>query len=159
MHKKISRLVEPNLQPHFLCLILFVLATIPVQPWLAAVEAAVLVGMYLLHRRQNRRRRRSLMRYLDSLGGMDSASKNSLLNTPLPVVVFHAETGEIIWANDAFAELAGVQEDLMSLRMEQLAPGLDCRRLLSERRRGRRRRRQLAAGGWGGNVWSSHPGG
>ena len=132
MHKKLSRLVEPNLQPHFLCLILFVLATIPVQPWLAAVEAAVLVGMYLLHRRQNRRRRRSLMRYLDSLGGMDSASKNSLLNTPLPVVVFHAETGEIIWANDAFAELAGVQEDLMSLRMEQLAPGLDCRRLLSD---------------------------
>ena len=132
MHKKLSRLVEPNLQPHFLCLILFVLATIPVQPWLAAAEAAVLVGMYLLHRRQNRRRRRSLMRYLDSLGGMDSASKNSLLNTPLPVVVFHAETGEIIWANDAFAELAGVQEDLMSLRMEQLAPGLDCRRLLSD---------------------------
>ena len=132
MHKKLSRLVEPNLQPHFLCLILFVLATIPVQPWLAAVEAAVLVGMYLLHRRQSRRRRRSLMRYLDSLGGMDSASKNSLLNTPLPVVVFHAETGEIIWANDAFAELAGVQEDLMSLRMEQLAPGLDCRRLLSD---------------------------
>ena len=40
VHKKLSRLVEPNLQPYFFCLALFIAAAIPVQPMLAAAEAA-----------------------------------------------------------------------------------------------------------------------
>ena len=43
MHKKLSRLVEPNLQPYFLCLALFIAAAVPIQPMLAAAEAAVMV--------------------------------------------------------------------------------------------------------------------
>ena len=30
VHKKLSRLVEPNLQPYFFCLALFIAAAIPV---------------------------------------------------------------------------------------------------------------------------------
>ena len=41
VRKKLSRLIEPNIQPCFLCLILFIIAAVPVQPWLAVVEAAV----------------------------------------------------------------------------------------------------------------------
>ena len=40
MHRKLSRLIEPNLQLYFLCLALFAALTIPVQPLLAAAEAA-----------------------------------------------------------------------------------------------------------------------
>ena len=43
VHKKLSRLVEPNLQPYFLCLALFIAAAVPIQPMLAAAEAAVMV--------------------------------------------------------------------------------------------------------------------
>ena len=41
MHKKLSRLVEPNLQPYFLCFLLFILAALLVEPVLAAAEAVV----------------------------------------------------------------------------------------------------------------------
>ena len=47
MRKKLSRLIEPNLQPYFLCIILFAAATAPVQPLLAAAEAVVLLLLYL----------------------------------------------------------------------------------------------------------------
>ena len=106
MHKKLSRLVEPNLQPYFFCLALFIAAAIPVQPMLAAAEAVVLVLLYMFSRYQSVRRRRSVTQYLETItGGVDSISKNSLLNTPLPVVVFREDNGEVIWANDSFMEL------------------------------------------------------
>ena len=49
MHKKLSRLVEPNLQPYFLCLALFAVAAFFVEPLLAFVEAAALLLLYLYH--------------------------------------------------------------------------------------------------------------
>ena len=56
MHNKLSRLIEPNLQPYFLCLVFFALVTAYVQPWLAILEGAALVTLYVLYRRQSRKR-------------------------------------------------------------------------------------------------------
>ena len=132
MHKKLSRLIEPNLQPYFLCLALFAVLTMPSQPLLAVVEAAALVALYIFHRRQWSRRRRNVIQYVEAItGGADSISKNSMLNTPLPVVVFQADAGEVVWANDGFVALAGAKDDVLSMRIEDLAPGFDYRWLLS----------------------------
>ena len=46
VHKKLSRLVEPNLQPYFFCLALFTAIAVPTQPMLAAAAPAVLVLLY-----------------------------------------------------------------------------------------------------------------
>ena len=59
MHKKLSRLIEPNLQPYFLCLALFAAVSAPIQPVLAGVEVIALAALYIFHRRQSRRRRRT----------------------------------------------------------------------------------------------------
>ena len=83
MHKKLSRLIEPNLQPYFFCLATFAGVTAPFQPVLAVVELAALVLLYLLYRSQSTRRRHNVMRYIETItGGVDSISKNSMLNTP-----------------------------------------------------------------------------
>ena len=131
MHKKLSRLIEPNLQPYFLCLALFAALTVPVQPLLAAVEIAALAALYVYHRKQSMRRRRNVIQYIEAItGGTDSISKNSMLNTPLPVVVFRADTGETIWANDGFVELAGAEDDVLNMRIKDIAPGFDYQWLL-----------------------------
>ena len=123
MHKKLSRLVEPNLQPYFLCLALFIAAAVPIQPMLAAAEAAVMVLLYLFSRYQNARRRRNVMQYMETItGGVDSISKNSLLNTPLPVVVFRADNGELIWANDSFVALTEEGDDIFDRTIQDVAP-------------------------------------
>lgn len=121
MRKKLSRLIEPNIQPCFLCLILFIIAAVPVQPWLAVVEAAVMTAFFIAYRKQRSRRRRSAMQYLENLTGGD-IRKNSLLNTPLPVVVFRDDSGEIIWANDAFAALPDTQDDIFEMNIRDLSP-------------------------------------
>ena len=134
MHKKLSRLIEPNLQPYFLCLALFIAAAVPIEPVLAILEAAVLLLLYIFYRRQTRKRRRSVMQFIDTLtGGVDSISKNSLLNTPLPVVVFRADSGEIVWTNDSFAELAAEEDDIFQMTIGQLAPGFQYQDILDGR--------------------------
>ena len=126
MHKKLSRLIEPNLQPYFFCLATFAGVTAPFQPVLAAVELAALVLLYLLYRSQSTRRRHNVMRYIETItGGVDSINKNSMLNTPLPVVVFQADSGEIIWANEGFTGLTEAGEDVLDMRMGELAPDFD----------------------------------
>ena len=123
MNKKLSRLIEPNLQPYFLCLALFAAVSVPIQPVLAGVEVIALAALYIFHRRQSRRRRRTVMQYIETItGGVDSISQNSMLNTPLPVAVFRADNGEIIWANDSFVGLADAQDSLFDMTIHDLAP-------------------------------------
>ena len=123
MHNKLSRLIEPNLQPYFLCLALCVAVAIPIEPLLAALEAVVLLLLYIFYRRQTKKRRRSVMQYVETItGGVDSISKNSLLNTPLPVVIFRADNGEIIWTNDSFADMAAGEDDIFQRTIGQVAP-------------------------------------
>ena len=124
MHKKLSRLIEPNIQPCFLCLILFALAAVPIQPWLAAVEAVITIALFIAYRQLRSRRRQSALQYIETIaGGVNALGKNSLLNTPLPVVVFRADSGEIIWANDGFIDLSEAQENIFEMRMSDVAPG------------------------------------
>ena len=133
MHKKLSLLVEPNLQPYFLCLALFIAAAVPIQPMLAAAEAAVMVLLYLFSRYQNARRRRNVMQYMETItGGVDSISKNSLLNTPLPVVVFRADNGELIWANDSFVALTEEGDDIFDRTIQDVAPAFAYQSLLAD---------------------------
>ena len=131
MNKKLSRLIEPNLQPYLLCLALFAALTVSVQPVLAAVETAALIALYVYHRRQRVRRHRNVINYIASItGGTDSINKNSMLNTPLPVVVFQAGSGDVIWANNGFVEMADPGDDVFSMRIDQLAPAFDYQWLL-----------------------------
>ncbi len=131
MHRKLSRLIEPNLQPYFLCLALFTLLAIPVEPWLAAAEAVALVILYIVYRRQSSRRRRTIQQYLQTVvGGVDSVGKNSLLNTPLPVVVFQADSGEIIWTNESFMDLTKTGGKVFERKIGDLAPGFSYKSLL-----------------------------
>lgn len=132
MHKKLSRLIEPNLQPYFFLVALFILAAIPIEPMLAVAEAVALLLVYLYYRNQSRKRRRSMMQYMETvLGGADTISRSSMLNTPLPVVIFRSDNGEVLWTNDSFLELSEQEQDIFDMTIGELVPDLDVSRLLS----------------------------
>ena len=60
------------------------------------------------------------MQYIDSItGGTNSISKNSMLNTPLPVVVFRGDNGEVVWANNGFLELSGARDDVFNMHIDR----------------------------------------
>ena len=124
MQKRLSKLMDANLRPYFITLVLFSLATALFEPVLAIVEAVVILLLFLFSRNQNRQRRRSMTAYLETLtGGTDAVrGSNAMLNTPLPVVVFRADNGEIIWANEGFLALHENGEELFTMTIGDLTP-------------------------------------
>ena len=104
-NKKLSRLLEPNLKFYFFFMLLFVAAAVPVSWKLAVLEAAVTVLLYVYFRQNNQKRRQGVLQYIDSVtGSVDTASKSTLINSPLPTLVFRPDTGEIIWSNESFLQ-------------------------------------------------------
>lgn len=84
-NKKLSRLLEPNLKFYFFFMLLFVVAAVPVSWKLAVLEAAVTVLLYVYFRQNNQKRRQGVLQYIDSVtGSVDTASKSTLINSPLP---------------------------------------------------------------------------
>ena len=131
-NKKLSRLLEPNLKFYFFFMLLFVAAAIPVNWKLALAEAVVMALLYVYFRQSNQKRRQSVLQYIDSVtGSVDTASKSTLINSPLPTLVFRPDTGEIIWSNESFLQLAGVREHLFEMRLSEAVPDFQVQWLLS----------------------------
>lgn len=131
-NKKLSRLLEPNLKFYFFFMLLFVAAAIPVNWKLALAEAVVTALLYIYFRQSNQKRRQSVLQYIDSVtGSVDTASKSTLINSPLPTLVFRPDTGEIIWSNESFLQLAGVREHLFEMRLSEAVPDFQIQWLLT----------------------------
>ena len=122
-NKKLSRLLEPNLKLYFLCMIVFAAATATVSLPLGLVEIACTVGLYAYFTNRNQKRRQNILQYIDNVtGSVDTASKSTLINSPLPIMVFRPDTGEVIWSNENFLQLAGVREHLFEMKVEDAVP-------------------------------------
>ena len=133
-NNKLSRLLEPNLKFYFLCLALFALAAVTVSIPLAVIEGVATVALYLYFSQSNKKRRQSVLQYIDSVtGSVDTASKSTLINSPLPIMVFRPDTGEVIWSNENFLQLAGVREHLFEMRVEDAVPEFPVQWLLEGR--------------------------
>ncbi len=123
MNQKLSRLMEPNWKLYFAVLGLYALLAIPFQPWLAAAELAAAIGLYAWFVRSSRARQKKILQYIDSItGSVDTASKSTLINSPLPIMVFRPDTGEVIWSNEDFLQLAGVREHLFEMKVDDAVP-------------------------------------
>ena len=131
-NKKLSRLLEPNLKFYFAVMLLFAVAAIPVNWQLALAEGTLTVLLYFYFRQSNQKRRQGVLQYIDAVtGSVDTASKSTLINSPLPTLVFRPDTGEIIWSNESFLQLAGVREHLFEMRLSEAVPDFQVQWLLS----------------------------
>ena len=133
-NKKMPRLLEPNMKLYFLCLLVFAVLAIPVSIPLAIVEALAAAGLYAYLTKANQKRRQSVLQYIDSVAGsVDTASRSTFANSPLPIMVFRPDTGELVWSNDDFNRLAGVQEKRFDLRVEDAVENFPIQWLLEGR--------------------------
>lgn len=87
--------------------------------------------MATLHgERESRRQVQELMNNVVIEGG---EIRPAITHTPLPTVVALATTGEIVWANDSFAELSGQFAGARHMRLTELAPTFETRWLIEGR--------------------------
>ena len=68
---------------------------------------AYIVLVFLVSRRNTRAAQHSVRQYMERYtGGMDSARSSNMLYTPLAMMVFDPYSGDILWTNDNFLQLA-----------------------------------------------------
>ena len=157
LSKKIIRGFRTNMALYALCLLVFVIVTIPFEPLLAIAEGAVAVVVLLVGSRRNKMAQASVRQYMDRVsGGMDSARSSNMLYAPLPMLVFDATTGEVLWSNDMFLQLTQQKDRIFEMLVDTVVPDFTYRWLLE----GKREYPELFQ--WNGRVYRvfgalSHP--
>ena len=135
MNKRLARILRTNAALYILCLAAFALAAIPIDPVLAAAEAAVTVIVFLVSRRRSRNSQQSMRQYLERItGGMDSARASNMLYAPLPMMVFDVKSDEILWGNDGFLLLTEQKDGVFESRVETIIPSFHKHWLLEGKR-------------------------
>lgn len=131
MNKKISGLLEPGVRLYFVVLVLFAVASAFFNYYLAAAEVCVLIALYLYFRSTNLRRKRQILQYINNVTcDVDTATKDTMLNAPLPMVIFKPESDEVIWSNERFLQISGERERLFDTKITHSVPGFTSRWLM-----------------------------
>ena len=131
MNRKISQLLQPSFLLYFAFLVLFAIISAWFSPYLAAVEGVIVILLALYYRQNHRRRRREIVRYIENVtGNMDTASKDTMVNAPLPMLIFRPESGDIIWSNDLFLKLTDNRDHLFDAKLSAVTPDFDTRWLM-----------------------------
>ncbi len=128
--RKISQLLQPSFQLYFVCLTLFAVITAYFSLSIAALEGVCVILLALYNRSNASYRRKEVTKYIESFTNMEVASKDTMVNAPLPMVIFRPESGDIIWTNDRFLQLAGEREHLFDAKLATVVSDFDTRWLM-----------------------------
>lgn len=130
-HHKITKLLQPGFQLYFVCLILFAVVSAFFSLPVAAAEGGCVILLFLYNRVNLRHRQREITKYIESVtGNMDVATKDTMLNAPLPMVIFRPESDDIVWSNDRFLQLAGEREHIFDAKLSAVVPDFDAQWLM-----------------------------
>jgi len=122
MNKKLPRLLQPNVRLYFMLLIAFAVASFFIGGHgrlLAGIQVVVIILAAIYLQIATKRRTEKLFNYLESISdSMDLTVRD----TPLPVVIYNSETGEVVWSNDRFSLIAGLDEPFFERNIVDIVP-------------------------------------
>ena len=131
VNKKLQKLIEPGTRLFLLIMVLFAVATFFFNETLAAVEAIVIALLVIYYLLAARRRRKELVEYIENVTyNAESAKNNTLMNFPLPIVVFNMSDNQIIWGNQIFFDLFGDRQPGFEAELSDMVPGFSSKWLL-----------------------------
>lgn len=122
--KNSQRLFEQNTRPFVFFLIAFAVATLIMKNYyLAAAEGVIILVLIIYSLIMRSRRRKALQAYIESVAyDAETAKNNSLLNFPLPIVVFRLDDSRIIWGNEMFFSISGLSGTRTDISLAELIP-------------------------------------
>lgn len=125
-NKKFSGIFIPR-ATMYLWIIFILVTIIAVLDWRVAISGYLLLAFLVYHYfRSNYKRQKEITRYIENLNfNIDSATKDTLLNFPMPLVVIELD-GTIIWYNSSFRKIFDGEhllEKALSTFVEDLHPG------------------------------------
>ncbi len=131
MTRRSNRYLEPRQGVYLVFLTIFAGITLYFHLILGVIELVCVAGLFFYFYHSSRNRRSEMLRYLESVSAnMNLATRDTMLNSPLPMVIFRPDTDEVVWSNDRFLHLADEKEYLFDTRLSEAVPGFDSRWLL-----------------------------
>ena len=134
LNKKLIDKFQPSMRFHLSLLLVFAVITFffgDFGRYIAVAEVVVAVGLAVYLRMSSRKRSLKLLRYIESVtSSTESATKDTLLNFPLPVVIFSPNSGVILWSNGRFGQMVGGRERFFEVRLGDVLPAFQGKWLL-----------------------------
>lgn len=124
MKNKSQRIFEPNTRPFLFFLVVFAVATLIMKNYyLAAAEGVAILGLFIYSVINRSRKRKALKAYIESIAyDAETAKNNTLMNFPLPIVVFRLNDSRIIWGNEMFFGISGLSGSRTDVSVAELIP-------------------------------------
>ena len=131
MNKKFQKLVAPGMRLYLLIMVVFAGVTFFIDEKLAIAEAAIILILIIYSLLDARRRRKQLVDYIEGVTyNAENAKNNTLMNFPLPIVVFKMDDHQIIWGNQIFFNLFGQHKPSFEASLIDMVPGFSSKWLL-----------------------------
>ena len=131
MNQKLQKLIAPGTRLFLLIMAVFAVVTFFFNETLAFVEAGVILLLIIYYVIDARRRRKQLVDYIENVTyNAESAKNNTLLNFPLPIVVFKMSDYQIIWGNQIFFSLFGDSKPGFDARLTDMVPAFSAKWLM-----------------------------
>lgn len=134
MNRKLRRAFSSGNRVFFVLLALFAAATAslirftPVAIYLTATETVLMLAAALYYRHQAILRRRNIVEITAQLtSNIDSATNDSVLRFPMPMVIIRLDSGEILWGNDSFYKISGERQRVFESKIHDILPGFSLR--------------------------------
>lgn len=131
MDKKLMKIIEPGIKLTFFVLFAFALVTFAFSIQAGVIELATVVLLYVYYRSSAKKRSDSVGKYVENMiFNMDNASKNSLMDFPLPMMILQLDSGTVIWGNDSIGVVLNAKEHIYGMSVTEAIDGFDTRWLL-----------------------------
>lgn len=130
MKKSNKRSLQPGSGLFFALFLLFAAGALYFSVIYGAMGLALCVVLRVVSLHGEQEQRRQVQQLMDNIVIEGGEIKPAVTHTPLPTVVALATTGEIVWANDGFAEISGQFSGARHMRLTELAPTFETRWLI-----------------------------
>lgn len=123
MERSPARITKPSTGYIFIIFLLFAIGCSYFSLILSAGGIVLVALLYYVSKRLERRKKREILRYLETSSlSADVTLHASLTRFPMPALIAQAETGEILWTNELFAEATGHHDCALKQTLRDLNP-------------------------------------
>ncbi len=123
MQKRIAQVIRPSLPLCYVVMMCFALLAVAINPWLGTLQCSITLLMILYTLQVRRLRRREMLDYVETvLGKMDAVTRENMVQSPIPTLMFRPESGEILWCNQSFFKVIDHDDTLYHKKLSSILP-------------------------------------
>ena len=128
--RRFSSIFIPGVSLYLLVILILDLAVLTYNKWAGSLGLIIFIYLLFYNRAMRHRKTKEVTRYIENLNfHVESATKDTLLNFPLPLVVIEVD-GTIIWNNMSFGKIFNA--DLLGEKIQNIIEELDPKNLIEE---------------------------